>query len=381
MRAQLREDGVALTERLCVYPRYIDAEWLAPAVLDTIRTRYWTFIPRRGSGRTEPPAPDPPRARRPRRSQGPRGRALSKRRADGDVRRDAAGGDRGAARGRRRAARGASRGTTVTFVVNRNINVSNVCTVGCAFCGFGQGRRSPDAYEHERGGVRRARAGGRRLRRERALHPVGDPSRLDAGGLPGLAAPREAHRAGSCTCTPTARWRSRTCATSRGLPPAEVFARLREAGLGSTPGTAAEVLHDGVRERISPNKLPVARWVEIIEASHTGRAALDGDGDVRAHRGAVGARRAHARRARAAGAHGRHHGVRAAVVHPVPDAARAARTVCEEISREENLKHTAVFRLALGRSVAQPAGELGQDGHRRARPRRCAGASTISAAR
>ena len=59
----------------------------------------------------------------------------------------------------------------------------------------------------------------------------------------------------------------RTCATTR-PPAAEVFERLREAGLGSTPGTAAEVLHDGVRERISPNKLPVARWVEIIEASH-----------------------------------------------------------------------------------------------------------------
>jgi FO synthase len=53
-----------------------------------------------------------------------------------------------------------------------------------------------------------------------------------------------------------------------GLPPGEVFAQLRDAGLDSTPGTAAEVLHDGVRERISPNKLPVARWVEIIEASH-----------------------------------------------------------------------------------------------------------------
>src|ERR671924_2049136 len=39
-------------------------------------------------------------------------------------------------------------GDLVTFVVNRNINVSNVCTVGCAFCGFGQGKRSPDAYEH-----------------------------------------------------------------------------------------------------------------------------------------------------------------------------------------------------------------------------------------
>ena len=39
-------------------------------------------------------------------------------------------------------------GDLVTFVVNRNINVSNICTVGCAFCGFGVGKRSPDAYEH-----------------------------------------------------------------------------------------------------------------------------------------------------------------------------------------------------------------------------------------
>ena len=46
-------------------------------------------------------------------------------------------------------------GDTVTFVVNRNINVSNVCVVGCAFCGFGQGRRSPDAYEHAEGEFRR----------------------------------------------------------------------------------------------------------------------------------------------------------------------------------------------------------------------------------
>src|SRR4029078_3766178 len=56
-----------------------------------------------------------------------------------------------------------------------------------------------------------------------------------------------------------------------GLSLGVVFARLREAGLGSTPGTAAEVLHDGVRARISPNKLPADRWVEIIEACHRSR--------------------------------------------------------------------------------------------------------------
>ena len=47
-------------------------------------------------------------------------------------------------------------GDRVTFVVNRNINFTNICVVGCAFCGFGQGKRSPDAYEVSRGGLRRA---------------------------------------------------------------------------------------------------------------------------------------------------------------------------------------------------------------------------------
>ena len=71
-----RSDGYALTERLCVYPRYIDPEWLAQGVLDTIKARYWSFIPRRGSGRTEPPAP----IRREPRRRGDRARARRARR-------------------------------------------------------------------------------------------------------------------------------------------------------------------------------------------------------------------------------------------------------------------------------------------------------------
>ena len=65
--------GYALTERLCVYPQYIEPEWVAPGVLDTIRQKYWSFIPRRGSGRREAPSdPDRPRAGRDR--EGPRRR-------------------------------------------------------------------------------------------------------------------------------------------------------------------------------------------------------------------------------------------------------------------------------------------------------------------
>src|SRR5665213_439071 len=51
VRKRLAAEGYALSERLCVYPEYIDQDWLAPPVLDVITSRYWSFIPRRGSGR------------------------------------------------------------------------------------------------------------------------------------------------------------------------------------------------------------------------------------------------------------------------------------------------------------------------------------------
>ncbi len=53
MRAQLAPRGFALTERLCVYPQYLDSEWLEQGVLDVVKARFWSFIPRRGSGRRE----------------------------------------------------------------------------------------------------------------------------------------------------------------------------------------------------------------------------------------------------------------------------------------------------------------------------------------
>ena len=149
-----------------------------------------------------------------------------------------------------------------------------------------------------------------------------------------------------------------------GLPPAEVFARLMDAGLGSTPGTAAEVLHDGVRERISPNKLPVARWVEIIEASHN--AGLRSTATVMfGHIEEPWELAEHMRVVREL--QERTGGITEFVpLSFIPFQTLLGRTHgVQEISREENLKHTAAFRLALGRTVAEPAGELGEDGHRR----------------
>ena len=135
-----------------------------------------------------------------------------------------------------------------------------------------------------------------------------------------------------------------------GLPPSEVFAQLKEAGLGSTPGTAAEVLHDGVRERISPNKLPVARWVEIVEASH--HAGLRSTSTVMfGHIEEPWELAEHMRVIREL--QERTGGITEFVpLSFIPFQTLLGRTHgVEEISREENLKHTAVFRLALGRTI------------------------------
>ena len=135
-----------------------------------------------------------------------------------------------------------------------------------------------------------------------------------------------------------------------GKGPDEVFEYLIECGLGSTPGTAAEVLDDGVRQRISPNKLPVDRWVEIIEASH--RAGLRSTSTVMF--GHIEEPRELARHMRVIRAlQERTGGITEFVpLSFIPFNTMLGRTHgIEEIAAEENLKHTAAFRLALGRTI------------------------------
>src|SRR3954462_15027949 len=135
-----------------------------------------------------------------------------------------------------------------------------------------------------------------------------------------------------------------------GRSPDAVFEYLIDCGLGSTPGTAAEVLDDGVRQRISPNKLPVARWVEIIEASH--RAGLRSTSTVMfAHIEEPSELARHMRIVREL--QERTGGITEFVpLSFIPFNTLLGRTHgIEEISRAENLKHTAVFRLALGRTI------------------------------
>ncbi len=343
LQVRKRLDGIAApTERLCVYPRYMTREWLAPRVLDVIEGRYRTFTPRRAGHRpTHPTRPETIQAAR-------EGLPLAPDELEAMFAEDRP----EVIEDMRQAAdelRAELAGDLVTFVVNRNINVSNVCTVGCAFCGFGVSRRSPDAYEHSRADfVRRVREavafGATEICMQSGIHP--DWGLEDYLGWLRLAketapeihlhaySPMEV--AHMCDVT--------------GSKPQAVFEQLRDAGLGSVPGTAAEVLDDGVRQRISPNKLPVARWVEIITAAHdVGLRStvtvmfghIETPAELAEHMRVV-----RTLQERTGGFTefvplsfipfqtqlGRRHGI-------------------QEISREENLKHTAVFRLALGRTI------------------------------
>jgi FO synthase len=349
VRKRLQADGVALTERLCLYPRYIESHWVAPTVLDTIRTRYWSFVPRHGSGRQEPPfairsdrvEPALERARESTSLSAEELTALFAETRPEVVEQIRLAADE---------LRAEVAGETVTFVVNRNVNISNVCVVGCAFCGFGQGKRSPDAYEHSREEfvqrVEEAVAyGATELCIQSGIHPDwGFEDYLGWLELAQAIAPQLHLHAYSPM-------EIAHMQDVSGLPLHEVFARLRDAGLGSTPGTAAEVLHDGVRERISPNKLPVARWVEVIEASHA--AGLRSTSTVMfGHVEEPWELAEHMRVIRAL--QERTGGITEFVpLSFIPFQTRLGRTHgIEELSRAENLKHTAVFRLALGRTIA-----------------------------
>jgi FO synthase len=347
VRKRLQSEGIALTERLCVYPEYISPEWISQGVLDVIKRCYWSFIPRRGSGRrAEVSLPDDLAPRAVERAR--EGRALGAeeltalfaerrpqvieemRLAADELRSELA-------------------GETVTFVVNRNINVSNVCVVGCAFCGFGQGRRSPDAYEHsEEEFARRVHEAlefdATEICIQSGIHPDWSLEDYEYWLRFAKQLAPEVHLHAYSPMEV-----AHMCDIS-GLPAREVFARLREAGLGSTPGTAAEVLHDGVRERISPNKLPVKRWVEIIEACHAEGIRstvtvmfghIEEPWELAEHMRVV-----RELQERTGGF------TEFVPLSFIPFHTLLGRTHgIEEISKEENLKHTAAFRLALGKTV------------------------------
>ena len=158
-------------------------------------------------------------------------------------------------------------GDAITYVVNRNLNFTNICFVGCAFCGFSRGPKAKDAYFHSTETL---------LQKSREAAALGATEVCIQGGLPRdldgnyyAQLLRDIHRElpelhlHAFSPMEIAHGVDRT-----GLSLTEHLLSLKEAGLGSIPGTAAEILDDDVRGELSPNKLHVARWIEIIKSAH-----------------------------------------------------------------------------------------------------------------
>jgi len=159
-------------------------------------------------------------------------------------------------------------GEEVTYVVNRNINFTNICFVGCQFCGFKRQKWESDAYDHSD---------------ETILAKVGDAIARGATEI--------CMQGGINPDMPAFKYRDLLVAIKTRFPeihvhafsPMEIMygarrtrmeyreyiAMLREAGLGSIPGTAAEILDDSVREILSHKKVDVAAWVDIITTAHS----------------------------------------------------------------------------------------------------------------
>jgi FO synthase subunit 2 len=160
-----------------------------------------------------------------------------------------------------------SRGDVVSYVVNRNINFTNVCVKGCGFCAFSRGHLAEQGYllpvEEI---VRRAREawelGATEVCVQAGLAPGMDGwhyvklCRALKEALPDLHihgfSPEEVLYGSTLT----------------GASVRDYLAALKDVGVGSLPGTSAEILVDEVRERISPGRIPTATWVDLIQTAH-----------------------------------------------------------------------------------------------------------------
>ena len=160
---------------------------------------------------------------------------------------------------------------TVSYVVNRNINYTNVCYFKCQFCAFSKGSGSENlrgkpydisAEEITRRCVEAWERGATEVCMQGGIHPgYTGQTYLDIIATVRKATPAMHIHAFS----PLEVWQG---AETLNVPLPEFLARLKSAGLDTLPGTAAEILHDDVRAHLCPDKLNSAQWLEVMESAH-----------------------------------------------------------------------------------------------------------------
>ncbi len=163
--------------------------------------------------------------------------------------------------------RRAAVGDDVTYVVNRNINFSNVCYVGCRFCAFAQRERDADAYRLSVDQVAdRAEEAWAAGASEVCLQGGIDP-KMPVTGYADIVRAIKA-RVPDMHVHAFSPMEIVTAAAKAGVPVREWLTQLREAGLDTIPGTAAEILDDDVRWVLTKGKLPAAAWVDVVSTAH-----------------------------------------------------------------------------------------------------------------
>lgn len=158
-------------------------------------------------------------------------------------------------------------GDEVTYVVNRNINFTNVCYVGCRFCAFAQRRTDADAYSLSLDQVADRAAEAWELGATEVCMQGGiDPE------LPGTAyfelAAAVKERVPGMHVHAFSPMEVVNGATRTGLSIEDFLVRAKESGLGSIPGTAAEILDDEVRWILTKGKLPTRTWIDVVTTAH-----------------------------------------------------------------------------------------------------------------
>lgn len=158
-------------------------------------------------------------------------------------------------------------GDTVTYIVNRNINFTNVCFVGCKFCAFSVGPNDPTHYFLSLEDI---------ARKTREARARGATEVCIQGGLPRNLPPfyyRDVLQAVK-SAVPDMHTHAFSPmeidygVSLTGMDVRDYLRMLKDAGLDTLPGTAAEILIDDVRHIVSRNKLSAARWREIVTTAH-----------------------------------------------------------------------------------------------------------------
>jgi FO synthase len=166
----------------------------------------------------------------------------------------------------------AANGDQLTYVVNRNINYTNICSYRCTFCAFSKGTRKHEGAERPYlldvdVLIDRVREARRRGATEVCLQGGIHPSFTGRTYVEILRAVKRVDPAMHVHAfSPLEVWHG---AMTMGLGLKEYLSHLRDEGLGSLPGTAAEILNDPVRQLICPDKLSSAQWLEVVGTAHT----------------------------------------------------------------------------------------------------------------